>query len=158
MSVFFEDFQVGDETVLGDYKFERDSIIAFARLYDPQPFHVDEEAAKATIHGGLVASGWHNVSAFMRCFIDWLQQQRDESAARGEELPPVGVAPGVSDLRWPAPVRPGDVVTYSTIVLAKRAIHRPGWGLVTRRNIGVNHHGVQVLNFVGMVMTGRRSS
>jgi len=157
MSVFFEDFTIGETNVLGAHAFERDAIIAFARLYDPQPFHLDEDAAKATIYGGLVASGWHTASGFMRCFIDWLDRRRQESAARGEQLPPVGVAPGVNDLRWPAPVRPGDVVTYSTTVLSKRAIHRPGWGLVTRRNIGVNQDGVEVLDFTSMVMTGRRS-
>ena len=84
MSVFFEDFTIGETNVLGAYAFERDAIIAFARLYDPQPFHLDEDAAKATIYGGLVASGWHTASGFMRCFIDWLDRRRQESAARGE--------------------------------------------------------------------------
>ena len=156
MSVYFEDFLVGETVALGAYRFERDAIVAFARLYDPQPFHLDEEAAKATIYGGLIASGWHSVSAFMRCFIDWIERQRRECAARGEILPPIGVAPGVSGLRWPAPVRPGDIVTYSATVLSKRAIQRPGWGLVTRRNFGVNQDGVEVLRFTSIVMTGRR--
>ena len=156
MSVFFEDFQVGETVVLGAYNFERDAIIAFARLYDPQPFHLDEQAAAATIYGGLIASGWHTASAFMRCFIDWIERQRRQAAARGEQLPPVGVAPGVNDLRWPAPVRPGDVVTYTTKVLSRRAIHRPGWGLVTRRSVGVNQEGVEVFGCTSVVMTGRR--
>ncbi len=158
MNVFFEDFQIGETILLGAYKFERDAMIAFARHYDPQPFHIDEDAAKATIYGSLTASGWHTASAFMRCFIDWIETKRQAAAARGEDLPPTGVAPGVSDLRWPAPVRPRDVVTYSTVVQSKRAIHRPGWGLVTRRNFGVNQHGAEVLSFTSMVMTGRRST
>ena len=157
MSLFLEDLSVGETTILGTYRFEREAIIAFARLYDPQPFHLDEYAARASIYGSLVASGWHNCSAFMRCFIDWIDRQRQESAARGEDLPPVGVAAGVSDLRWPAPIRPGDVVTYSTTILAKRAIHRPGWGIVTRRSSGVNQDGTKVLDFTSMIMTGRRT-
>ena len=156
MSVFFEDFQIGETTVLGAYKFERAAMIAFARLYDPQPFHLDEEAAKESIYGDLVASGWHTVSAFMRCFIDTIEGQRRELAARGEAPPPVGVSPGVTNLRWRAPVRPGDTVTYSTTVVAKRAIHRPAWGLVTRHSVGVNQHGAEVVSCTSVVMTGRR--
>ena len=156
MSVFFEDFQVGETTVLGAYTFERAAMIAFARLYDPQPFHLDDEAAKISIYGDLIASGWHTVSAFMRCFIDAIERQRRELAARGESPPPVGVSPGVTDLRWLAPVRPGDTVTYSTTVVSKRAIHRPAWGLVTRHCIGVNQHGVEVVSCKSVVMTGRR--
>lgn len=157
MSVFFEDFQVGETIVLGAYRFERAAMIAFARLYDPQPFHLDEEAARNSIYGDLIASGWHTVSAFMRCFIDSIEGQRRELAARGEELPPVGVSPGVTDLHWLAPVRPGDTVTYSTTVLSKRSIHRPAWGMVTRRNVGVNQDGVEVVSCTSVVMTGRRS-
>ena len=93
----------------------------------------------------------------MRCFIDSIEGQRRELAARGEELPPVGVSPGVTDLHWLAPVRPGDTVTYSTTVLSKRSIHRPAWGMVTRRNVGVNQDGVEVVSCTSVVMTGRRS-
>ena len=156
MSVFFEDFQVGETTVLGAYKFERAAMIAFARLYDPQPFHLDEEAARQSIYGGLIASGWHTVSAFMRCFIDSIERQRQELAARGEALPPVGVSPGVTDLRWVAPVRSGDTVTYSTTIVSKRAIHRLAWGMVMRRSVGVNQDGVEVVSCNSVVMTGRR--
>jgi acyl dehydratase len=156
MNVFYEDFEIGETIVLGAHKFECEAMIAFAQLYDPQPFHLDEEAAKTTIYGSLIASGWHTASAFMRCFVEWLDRQRRESAARGDALPAVGVSPGISDLRWPAPVRAGDTVTYAATVLSKRAIHRPGWGLITRRNIGVNQKGVEVLSFTSMVMTARR--
>jgi acyl dehydratase len=158
MNVFFEDFEIGETIILGAYKFEREAMIAFARRYDPQPFHLDEIAAKTSIYGSLIASGWHTASAFMRCFVDWLDKQRRESEALGDVLPAVGVSPGIGDLRWPAPVRIGDTVTYSATVLSKRAIHRPGWGLITRRNIGLNQQGVEVLNFTSMVMTARRQA
>jgi acyl dehydratase len=158
MSVFFEDFEIGATIVLGAYKFEREAMIAFAQRYDPQPFHLDEIAAKTSIYGSLIASGWHTASAFMRCFVDWLDTQRRESAALGEAIPAVGVSPGISDLRWRAPVRIGDIVTYSTTILSKRAIQRSGWGLITRRNLGLNQQGVEVLSFTSMVMTARRQS
>jgi len=156
MSLFLEDFVVGERVELGAYAFDREEMLAFARRYDPQPFHLDEEAAKASIYGSLIASGWHTCSAFMRCFIGWMELQRRKAAERGDDLPPVGVAAGVSGLRWPAPVRPGDVVSYSTTVLSKRAVHRPGWGIVTRRSIGVNQNGVEVLDLTSVIMTGRR--
>jgi acyl dehydratase len=156
VSLFFEDLTLGESMVLGAYKFEREAIVAFGRLYDPQPFHIDEATAKASIYGSLIASGWHTCAAFMRCFIDWIERQRREAAARGEDLPPVGVAASIGALRWPAPVRPDDVVTYSTTILSKRAIHRQGWGIVTRRNTGVNQNGVEVLDFTNVIMTGRR--
>jgi len=97
---YWEDFSEGETVELGAYDITRDEILEFARKYDPQPFHVDEEAAAAGPFGGLAASGWHTAAVFMRLFVDGIL---NSSASMG--------SPGIEELRWTAPVRPGDVLT-----------------------------------------------
>jgi len=97
---YWEDFERGETVELGSYEITREEILEFARRYDPQPFHVDEEAADAGPFGGLAASGWHTAAVFMRLFVDGIL---NDSASRG--------SPGIEELRWTAPVRPGDVLT-----------------------------------------------
>ena len=155
MSLFFEDLQIGTESELGVRVFTREAIIAFALLYDPQPFHMSEEGGKASIYGSLIASGWHTAGVCMRFIVGHRAQVRAEHAARGETLPKVGMSPGVRDLRWPAPVRPGDRIVYSSRLESKRETKRPQWGLVTSRAIGVNQHGVEVFSFTGGVLLER---
>lgn len=156
MSLFYEDKKVGDAAALGAHTFTRESIIAFALLYDPQPFHLSEEAGKASIYGSLIASGWHTASVCMRLLIDWRDRVRAERAALGEALPQLGLSPGFRDMRWLAPVRAGDTVAYSTRVESLRKTRRPQWGLVTSRNIGLNQHGAEVFVFTSIVLWERR--
>jgi acyl dehydratase len=95
----FEDFAAGQVYELGSHEVTRDEVIAFAREFDPQPFHIDASAAERSPFGGLVASGWHSAAIFMRLYVD---------AVLGRALS-MG-SPGVEELRWLVPVRPGDVV------------------------------------------------
>src|SRR6478672_2368987 len=97
---YFEDLKVGERVVLGSYTFTAENIKAFAQQYDPQSFHVDEEAAKHSHFGALCASGWHTAAAAMRVIV--LFNQRDLAARkeRGERVPKIGTSPGVRDLRW----------------------------------------------------------
>ena len=97
---YWEDFTEGDTIDLGSYEITREEILEFAGRYDPQPFHVDEEAAAAGPFGGLAASGWHTAAIFMRLFVDGIL---NSSASMG--------SPGIEELRWTAPVRPGDALT-----------------------------------------------
>ncbi len=157
MSLFFEDVRVGDVGTLGAHTFTREGIIAFAVLYDPQPFHLSEEAGMASMYGSLIASGWHTASVCMRLFIDWRDRVRAARAALGEPLPRLGVSPGFRDMRWPAPVRAGDTVAYSSRVEATRETRRAHWGLVTSRHIGLNQHGAEVFAFTSLVLWERRS-
>ncbi len=157
MSLYFEDQKVGAAAALGAHTFTRESIIAFALLYDPQPFHLSEEAGKKSIYGGLVASGWHTASVCMRLFIDWRDRARAERAALGEALPRLGLSPGFRDMRWLAPVRAGDTVAYSTRVESARKTRRPDWGVVTSRSIGLNQHGAEVFAFTSAVFWERRA-
>jgi acyl dehydratase len=97
---YFKDMAVGESWEFGEYEVTREEILAFAEQYDPQPFHVDEAAAEASQFGGLIASGWHTASMCMRMLVD---NHLSESASAG--------ARGVRDLKWIAPVRPGDTLT-----------------------------------------------
>jgi acyl dehydratase len=156
MMAFFEDIEIGEERSLGSHTFTRDAIIEFARQYDPQRFHVDEEAAKGSIFGGLCASGWHVAAAAMRCIVDTRTRGLAELAARGEVLPPLGVSPGVENLRWPNPTRPGDVVAYYSLIVSKRETKRPEWGLAFIRTWGVNQHGQEAIVMDNRAFIGRR--
>src|SRR5688572_26682859 len=103
---YFEDFTPGQTIELGRRSITRDEIIAFAREFDPQPFHLDEEAAKTTIYGGLIASGWHTAAISMRLLYDGLVK---DTVSLG--------SPGVDELRWVKPVRPGDTLSARLTVL-----------------------------------------
>lgn len=148
----FDEIVLGQRERLGSYTFTPEAIIAFARNYDPQPFHLSEEGGAATHFGGLVASGWHTGSVWMRMRVDQWQRMAADRAARG--LPPRASGPsgGFKNLKWPRPVRAGDTITYYTENVAKRPLAtRPGWGLVSSLNTGENQHGELVFAFDGSV-------
>src|SRR6476660_4486544 len=107
---YFEDYAVGQKFGSGTTTMTAERIKAFGREFDPQPFHTDEEAAKKTFFGGLVASGWHTASTSMRLFVE-------------SDITPEGgsIGAGGSDLSWPRPVRPGDVLHGDGEVIEKRA-------------------------------------
>jgi acyl dehydratase len=108
--LYFEDFREGDTASYGAYPVTREEIVSFASLYDPQPMHLDEEAGKASILGGLAASGWHSCAILMRILCDsWL----NDAAALG--------APGIDEVKWLRPVRPGAVLSVRHTVLKTRA-------------------------------------
>jgi acyl dehydratase len=96
----FEDFKVGEVTEIGPVSVSEEEIVEFASRYDPQPFHIDPEAAQASPFGGLIASGWHTTALFMGMFVRAILL---DSASLG--------SPGVEEIRWTAPVRPGDKLT-----------------------------------------------
>lgn len=156
MIKFYEDYVVGEETALGAHAFTREEIVAYAGEFDPQPFHVDDDAGRASIFGSLCASGWHTASVAMRMIVDGRDARRAECIARGEPVPPIGVSPGISKLRWPHPTRPGDVVTFRSRVESMRETRRPQWGLVGQRTWGINQEGREALSFEGLVFIARR--
>src|SRR5947209_7301940 len=96
---YFEDFAAGLTVDLGNVAFTTEGIIDFARQYDPQPMHTDPEAARASTYGGLIASGWHTAASFMRLLVDEVIGQSESIGS-----------PGVDNLRWLKPVRPGDTL------------------------------------------------
>jgi acyl dehydratase len=133
----FEDFEEGLTIELGTKTVNADEIIAFAREFDMQPMHLDEEAGKASILGGLSASGWHTVSMCMRMICDTFLL---DSTSQG--------APGVEYLKWKKPVLAGDTLRGVVTVMKKRQSgSRPQLGLVTLKSELFNQHGEQVLEF-----------
>jgi len=146
--VHFEDFAVGQVYELGAYQISREEILDFARRFDPQPFHVDERAAEDSVFGGLIASGWHTASIFMRCYADNLL---DGSTSMG--------SPGVEQLRWLAPVRPGDTLSARVTVadLAPSA-SRADRGTVFLLSELRNQRDEVVLSMTARALFGRRPS
>ena len=154
---YLDDLTVGERFVLGSHTFQADEIKAFAKRFDPQPFHIDEAAGERSHFGALCASGWHTAAMWMRLMVE--QQRRDDEArrARGEGVAELGPSPGFRDLKWLKPVYAGDTITYATEVTEKRPLaSRPEWGLVYVLNTGTNQHGELVLSFVGSGFFERR--
>ena len=146
---WFESMVLGATLDLGQYRFRREDMLRFARTYDPQPFHVDDAAAKTSLFGALCASGWHTAAAFMQRLVATRQRQRDEALARGENPPDNGPSPGMRDLRWLRPVYVEDTLTFTTTPIEKRPTSRPGWGLVTSRCDGDEPERRQGLRIYG---------
>ena len=139
---YWEDFAVGTVREFGGMKLEKADIIRFARDWDPQPFHVDEEAAERSPYGGLIASGWQTCAAAMRMCCD----------AYLLEAASVG-SPGVENVRWVKPVRPGDTLKVRLEVLEARPLKsKPGVGLVKNRWQLFNQHGEEVMQMEGYGM------
>jgi acyl dehydratase len=144
--MWFEDVAIGTKRDLGTYTFTEEEIIAFARKYDPQPFHIDPEAAKHSMFGGLIASGWHTAAIWMKLAI----AERERAKASGNPLMRSGVSPGFEDMRWLRPVRPGDTLHYTSETIEKVALRsRPELGLVKTRNEARDQMGELVFSFVG---------
>src|SRR5690606_6437275 len=117
---YFEDMQVGDRRELGAFTFTAEAIKAFARQFDPQPFHLDEAAGRASLFGGLAASGWHVGSVCMRLLVLEWQRQAEAALRRGETVAQWGPSPGFRDLKWLRPVLAGDTVSYASEIVTKR--------------------------------------
>ena len=153
---YFEDLVIGEAEELGTYTFESDDIIRFARQFDPQRFHVDAEAAKDSLFGGLCASGWHTASVWMKLMVEYRSRIRTNALAHGARPARLGPSPGFKDLKWRKPVYAGDTLTYRSTVTGKRVSNsRPGWGLVFHHNSATNQHGEEVFSFEGMVFWER---
>jgi acyl dehydratase len=144
--LYFEDFKPGTVFDLGHRTLAKEDIIAFATEYDPQPFHVDEEVARESAFGGLIASGWHTGSVFMRLYADALLSR---AAAMG--------SPGVEELRWLKPVRPGDTLTARVTVLdTTLSTRNPKRGTVHLFSEVENQHGETVMTMRARGLFARR--
>lgn len=158
MGLHLDDLEPGMGWELGSYAFTRDNIVAFAKKFDPQPFHLDEEEAKRGPFGRLSASGWHTASAWMKCYIATNQAAEAKIRAAGKEPAATAPSPGFNNLKWLRPVCPGDVISYRTTVTSKRDLaSRPGWGILFSENQGFNQLGELVYRFDGKVLVRKRA-
>jgi acyl dehydratase len=154
---FFEDIRVGERFEVGSHTFTADGIKAFASKFDPQLFHMDEEAAKRSHFGALCASGWQTASVWMRLMVEHQRREDDARRASGQTIATLGPSPGFRELKWLKPVYVGDTITYATEVVDLRASNsRPGWGLMSIRNTGTNQKGEPVISFVSTAFVERR--
>jgi len=143
----FEDFPPGRFGSFGPRRVSREEIIAFAAEFDPQPMHLDEEAAAQSMLKGLAASGWHLCSIMMRMMFDFYIGR---TASLG--------SPGVNELRWLAPLRPGDDVTIDVDVAEARVSRsRPETGIVTFRTTARNGSGQALCEMVSPIIVQRRA-
>jgi len=145
--LYWEDFKPGNTLEIGSHTFTEEEIIAFARQFDPQIFHIDPAAAKNSFFGGLIASGWHTCAVAMRLSVD-------KYVARSASLG----SPGLDNIRWLAPVRAGDTISYRRKITAARASEsKPGVGLVHSRWEASNQRGESVMTMEGWGMFRRRN-
>jgi acyl dehydratase len=145
---YWEDFAVDSVEDYGPKLVTREEIIAFASQFDPQPMHLDEEAARATMLGGLAASGWHSCAMLMRMMCDWFVL---DSASWG--------GPGVEEVRWLKPVRAGDRLMLRRKILEKRiSKSRPEMGFVKFHYTFINQDGEAAMTLVTPMMVGLRAA
>lgn len=145
--MWYEDFEIGAKIELGEYTFGEEEMIAFARKYDPQTFHIDPEAAKHSIFGGLIASGWLTTAIWMKLMV----------ARAGHGKGGAAVSPGFEDLRWYKPLRPGMTLFFSTEVTGKSELKsRPRFGLVLNRNEARDKDGVLFMSFTSKVLREKK--
>ena len=136
---YFEDIPVGQTARFGRYEVTREEVMEFARKYDPQPFHLDDEAAAATHFGRLSASGWHTCAMTMAMLVENLKQNRQAGLG----------SPGVDNLRWVKPVYPGDTLRVeSTVTEKRRSKSRPEMGIFKSHLTVFNQNDEPVLAMV----------
>lgn len=147
ISLYWEDLQPGSVRDLGSVSVDAQQIKEFAAKYDPQPFHLDEEAGRQSMFGGLAASGWQTACLAMRLTVDNMLRH---TASMG--------SPGLESLKWLKPVYPGDLLNLRHTILESRPLKsRPDTGLVRSRWEMFNQHGDKVLEMEGYGMFGRRN-
>ena len=145
--IYFEDLEVGAETCFGSYEVTREEVIEFARKYDPQPFHLSDEAAAKTHFGRIAASGWHTAAMTMAVLARYVVAH--EYAGLG--------SPGIDDLRWKKPVYPGDTLhVHGQIVEKTLSRSKPEMGSYRTHTTVTNQDGVTVMSFTSIVLIRRR--
>jgi acyl dehydratase len=147
--IYWEDLEVGTETLFGHYDVTRDEVLEFARKFDPQPFHLSDEAAAKTHFGRLAASGWHTAAMTMAVIVRSF-----------EKNPQAGLgSPGVDDLRWLKPVYPGDRLSvHGRIVEKTPSRSKPGIGTFRTETTVTNQDDVPVMRFTSIVLMRRRAA
>jgi acyl dehydratase len=145
--IWFEDIEIGRKTHFGSYEVTREEVLDFARKYDPQPFHLSDEAAAKTHFGRIAASGWHTCAMTMAVIAR--QVVREEQAGLG--------SPGIDELRWLKPVYPGDTISVTGTILDKTPSRsRPDIGSFRTQTVVTNQEGVPVMRFTSIVLMRRR--
>jgi acyl dehydratase len=147
MAKYLDDYQVGLIERFGRYHVTREEVLQFARLYDPQPFHLDDAAAAQSLFGRIAASGWHTCAMAMRMMVDHWHEVGMQSLG----------SPGIDQIRWLRPVYPGDTLRVEAEWLEIRPSQKkPDRGTARVRTTVFNQDDVPVMQFEGLQMIGRR--
>lgn len=145
--IYFEDLIVGAETDFGSYTVTREEVLEFARKYDPQPFHLSDEAAAKTHFGRLSASGWHTAAMTMACIARTVVDEKQAGLG----------SPGIDELRWTKPVYPGDTIHARGRILDKTPSRsKPAMGSFRTETTVTNQHGEMVMRYTSIVLMQRR--
>ncbi len=153
----YEDFVIGTTHPFGAHHFTSEEIRRFALAYDPQSFHLDEEAARESPFGAVCASGWHTASVMMSLLTRYFAREAEQARTEGRTVAALGPSPGFDDLRWLRAVYPGDTIAFAGRIVSKRdSASKPGWGLVTFESTGVNQNGERVFIVTGHVFARKR--
>ena len=145
--IYWEDLEVGIDKLFGHYDVTREEVLEFARKYDPQAFHLSDEAAAKTHFGRIAASGWHTAAMTMRVIVDELSRQPQSSLG----------SPGVDELRWLKPVYPGDRLTvHGSIIDKTPSRSKPELGTIRTNTSVTNQDGVEVMRYTSIVLMQRR--
>jgi acyl dehydratase len=146
--MYFEDLEVGASQTFGNYRVTREEVVEFASKYDPQGFHLSDEAAAQTHFGRLAASGWHTCAMTMRMLVDNIKAQGGQQGLG---------SPGVDELRWLKPVYPGDTLSCRTEIIEKKESRsKPEIGSFRSQVLVSNQHDEPVLRFTSIVLIRRR--
>ena len=146
--IYFDDIELGSETVFGHYDVTREEVLEFARKYDPQPFHLSDEGAARTHFGRLAASGWHTCAMTMATIIRHFSETEPQAGLG---------SPGVDELRWLKPVYPGDTLHVRGCIVEKTPSRsRPETGSFRTETTVTNQDEVPVMRFTSIVMIRRR--
>jgi acyl dehydratase len=155
--LYFEDRVIGETRAIGTHTFTAEEIVAFARQYDPQPFHLDDVAGKASLFGGLAASGWHTACIFIRLLVADRQGEEAKTRAAGKVVPVYGPSPGFKNLRWIKPVLAGDTLEYRHRVNGKVDLKsRPDRGMLLSVTQARNQRGELTFEQHGAILVERR--
>lgn len=156
MSFYYEEIEIGEVIELGEFEFTAELIKSYSKVYDPLPFHLDEEAAQAGPFGALAASGWQVSAIWMHCLCRTLQQLAEDRRACGEPVATMGPSPGFKNMRWLKPVLAGDVISYECEITNKHTTaSRPDWGILFFHNRAQTQAGEMVMEFDGLVFVER---
>ncbi len=142
----------GNRIEVGDFVFEKEDVLRFARAWDPQPFHTDEDAAKNSLLGGLCASGWHTVSVWMKLQRASIARHNEQLKSEGKAFPEFGPSPGMKHIKWLKPVYVGDRISYvNEIVDCRASGSKPGWYIMQSKVKATNQHGKDAMTFESAV-------
>jgi acyl dehydratase len=145
--IYWEDLILDREVTYGTYEVTREEVLEFARKFDPQPFHLDDDAAAKTHFGRIAASGWHTGSMAMACIARYSVEHGHQGLG----------APGIDELRWKKPVYPGDTLTITGTVIEKTPSRsKPEIGSFRAQHVVTNQHGEPVMTFISIVLMRRR--